>query len=87
MIESKSIALPTWRYPNIEMTCLVVLKIKRNDKGFFGPCPLKMGIADKLISDGNYDDAVSTGNAECVCLLFKLGKYIFGCCDLFFIYV
>ncbi len=85
MIESKSIALPTWRYPNIEMTCLVVLKIKRNDKGFLSPCTLKNYIAEKLISDRHHNDAIASGDSECVCLLFQLGENVFGRDDLVFI--
>ena len=87
MIESKSIALPTWRYPNIEMTCLVVLKIKRNDKGFLSPCISKSPTASKLISDRHHDDSIASGNAERVCLLFQLGENVFGCRHLIFIHV
>jgi hypothetical protein len=85
MIESKSIALPTWRYPNIEMTFLVILNLKQKYKGFLNPCASKMSTAEKLISYRHYDDSISSGDSECVCLLFQLGENVFGRNDLVFI--
>ena len=87
MIESKSIALPTWRYPNIEVTFLVILNLNRKYKGFLSPCPLKTYIAENLISDCDYDNSISSGDSERVSLLFQFGENVFGRNYFFFIYV
>ena len=73
MIESKSIALPTWRYPNIEMTFLVVLKFSGIDKAFLNPDPIK----PELVGNRNHDNPIAPSNPKGIRFLRQLAENVF----------